>query len=259
MDFKTQVIDRSFDVPVVVDFWAEWCGPCRQLGPVIEELAGEANGKWELYKLNTEHDQETAMQYKIRGIPAVKMIYKGEVIAEFTGALPKYQIQQWLNEHLLDERNNSLDQILKNGSLDDLKSFVEANPDITNAKFELALRIAKDEPQAALELYDSLLGDPKFIDKATDAKALVELVLCDANNANEDVHPKVIESIATAKSALINDDYATTLEHLIQSIMYNKAYCDEMARRACIAIFHTLGEEHEISKKFRRRFNMALY
>ncbi|MEQ8810911.1 MAG: thioredoxin, partial [Imperialibacter sp.] len=96
MDFDKEVIAKSKDVPVVVDFWAPWCGPCQFLGPIIEELADEANGTWALVKVNSDENQHLSAEYGIKGIPAVKMFHKGEVVAEFTGALPKHEIQKWL-------------------------------------------------------------------------------------------------------------------------------------------------------------------
>ena len=87
-DFRAEVVDRSFEVPIVVDFCAPWCGPCRALGPVIEAMAGEANGLWELKKVNTDENQDIAQALNIQSIPAVKMIYQGKIIGEFVGALP---------------------------------------------------------------------------------------------------------------------------------------------------------------------------
>jgi thioredoxin len=100
MDFNKDVIEKSYEQPVVVDFWAPWCGPCRILGPTIEQLAEEQKDKWTLVKVNTEEEYDVAVQYRIQSIPNVKMFHEGEVIAEFAGALPRPQILAWLEEHL---------------------------------------------------------------------------------------------------------------------------------------------------------------
>ena len=173
MNFSADVLEKSFKTPIVVDFWAEWCGPCRVLGPVIEELANEANGKWQLVKLNTEQEPELSAEYKIKGIPAVKMIYKGDVVAEFTGALPKWQIQQWLAENLPDERINEWEFILNQGTITDLKKFVKANPDLPKAAYDLGLRLIKTEPETAKQLLTSLANQPKFANKAAASMAII--------------------------------------------------------------------------------------
>lgn len=96
--FKKDVIETSYQKPVLVDFWAPWCGPCHTLGPTLERLAKEARGKWRLVKINTDKHPEFARQYGVRGIPAVKLFVEGEVADEFVGALPEHAVRQWLQK-----------------------------------------------------------------------------------------------------------------------------------------------------------------
>lgn len=98
--FQEAVIEASHRKPVLVDFWAPWCGPCRVLGPTLKKLAKESNGAWRLVKINTDSFQELSRQYRIQSIPAVKLFYQGKVIAEFVGALPETSVRRWLDEHL---------------------------------------------------------------------------------------------------------------------------------------------------------------
>ena len=256
MDFKAEVLDVSENLPVVVDFWAEWCGPCRVLGPIIEELADEADGTWKLVKLNTEDDPELAQEYRIRGIPAVKMFYKGEVVAEFTGALPKGQIEKWLKEHLPDDRLDGLQEIMDSNDLDALQHFMAENPDLAEAKLAWAERVFETRPQEVEALLHELSGDPEYLDAANDLLALLELILWDGS---PDAHEKTLHAHKDAQSALKSHDYGQVVEHLIQAIMLQKSYRNELARRVCVALFHRLGEESEVTQKYRRRFNIALY
>jgi len=100
IDFKEKVIEKSKEIPVIVDFWAQWCQPCLILGPILEELEEESKSKFILAKINVDEAPETSKQYSIMSIPSVKMFKQGRPIAEFIGALPKEQVKEWLNKNL---------------------------------------------------------------------------------------------------------------------------------------------------------------
>jgi len=99
-NFKEKVIEKSKEVPVVVDFWASWCMPCLMLGPMIEKIAEDYKGKIILAKVNIDDNQALAREYKVMGIPAVKMFKQGKIIDEFTGALPEAEIKNWIEKNL---------------------------------------------------------------------------------------------------------------------------------------------------------------
>ncbi len=258
MNFQKDVIERSFTKPVVVDFWAEWCGPCKMLGPVIEQLAREQTDKWELVKVDTEAEQQLAMQYGIRSIPNVKLFSHGEVIAEFAGALPRTAILDWLNEHLPDDRKQALEDLVLaieegNQKLEALETFQKENPEFPEARLALARLKVFSEPESAAELVSDIrLGD-KHAEWADDIRILAVFA------GHQPDHSPAGLAINKAQRAFQQGDLEGGILRVIEATQADKNYSDELPRKVAIAMFRLLGPDHSLTKEYRWRFDMALY
>lgn len=259
MDFQKNVIERSHEIPVVVDFWAEWCGPCRVLGPVIENLAAKAGGRWELVKVNADHYPELSQQFQVRGIPSVKMFNKGKVIADFTGALPQHEIEKWLDEHIPDGRKVELDHLLQGletgqKNLQELQAFCNTYPDMKEARLEWAFRSFFSKPHESIEMVSNiLLGDPLYT-KADNVRQLARLFEQQTTGGSA-----IEKDLNEAAISIQKNDWGSAFEHIIHAVIIDKKFNNELPRKAGIALFSLLGEDHEISKKYRRKFDMALF
>ncbi len=265
-NFQEEVIEASGTVPVLVDFWAPWCGPCRTLGPTLERLAEESDGKWQLVKINTDENPDVSRRYGIRGIPAVKLFADGEVIDEFTGALPEYAVKQWLEKALPSENKKRLDRAemeIQAGNDDTaealLNDVLEEEPENPKARVLLAQLLAFREPARAAELVaGSAFAGPGFIQIEEAIKTIARLfVLADRPQDLPEGDGK--EMYRDAVSALVDQDFDTALERFIEVIQRDRYYDDDGARKACVAIFNVLGPEHEVTKRHRRIFDMSLY
>ncbi|MBT33312.1 MAG: thioredoxin [Thalassobius sp.] len=264
-DFQKDVIQESGNQPVVVDFWAPWCGPCQVLGPVIEKLALEAASKWKLVKINVDEHQDLAGSFNVRGIPAVKMFVNGEVIAEFSGALPEPQIKEWLNKYIPDELDLELKEIailIDQGDSSQaearLNIVLDKEPEHPLASLYMAKLMLFTNQEKALEYLTVAEKDAALINEALSLKNLLNiLVLSKEKEALPEapIKPVFVEGL----DALISQNFSEAVEKFIQVVMINKAYHNEIAREACVAIFQYLGTQHEVTKKYRRRFDMALY
>jgi len=260
-NFREDVVDASQNGPVVVDFWAPWCGPCRVLGPIIEKLALEQADKWTLAKVNSDQFQAEAMQYGVRGIPSVKMFYKGEVIDEFTGALPEPAIRQWLEKALPGETKDlmrEVESLLEEGRLVDtrarLERILELEPTNPAAAGHLASLIALEDPDRAAGLADlAMTGEPRFVQIAEAVRSLTGLT--------SEPHPDGDGAAiyADAVSALKAGDPDAAVQALIEVLKTDRYYGDDAARKLGVAIFTLLGPEHPVSVAHRRTFDMWLY
>lgn len=262
-NFQKDVIEKSFDKHVLVDFWAEWCAPCRMIGPVLEKLAEENKDSWELVKVDTDSNQDIAMKYGVRGIPNVKLFRNGEVINEFTGALPEPAIKEWLKKSIPSKFADQIKHAkiyLKNGDVDAAKAILEDvhKGDINNSEVRVLLAkvLLFENQKEALRLMQNVDGNTENIELAEAISTIAELLNRDSKSfPDSEVKEKYLSAIEDIK----RKDFNSALEKFIEIIRTNRIYDDDGARKTCIAIFKYLGEENEITLKHRRDFGSALY
>jgi putative thioredoxin len=243
-EFQAKVIERSKQVPVVVDFWAEWCGPCRTLGPAIEDAVRKRNGEIELAKVDTDRNPNIAMKYEIASIPAVKAFKDGEVVSEFIGAVPPARIEAFLNEIVPSEA----DRLEEAGDEDSLRKALELDPRNAVAAVGLGrILLGRGETEDALELLKPFPHD--FVADGLAARAELS---ASANGAGPD-------ELQKAFAAWDEGNPEEALEQLQAALSSeeDKARKDQL-RRVMVAIFTELGADHPLAREHRRRLAAAL-
>ena len=236
--FERDVIERSHEVPVVVDFWAEWCGPCRALGPVIEQAVADRDGSVELAKVDTDANQALAASFGIQGIPAVKAFKDGRVVAEFTGAQPKPAVERFLDSLLPSEA----DALVAAGDEDSLRRALEHEPGRADAALPLARLLAdRGEDDEALELLGNVAGS-----FAADGLAARIRARGDAR-------------LEAAFAALDEGDTERGLDELIAGIREtDDGDRRDALRRIVVGVLDDLGVEHQLARETRRKLAAAL-
>lgn len=264
-DFEKEVIQRSHQIPVLVDFWAEWCGPCKVLGPVLEALAEKESDCWVLAKLDTDRNQDIAARYGIRGIPAVKLFVDGNVVSEFTGALPEQAVKQWLDRALPNPLRKEVEraqQLIAEGKPLEAQTILgkvlQQDSTYEDARVALAGTYIKASPRRALELVNGIEEHSKNFPMVEAIRTFASLT---AKLADPSFLPEspVRDLYLSAIGALTDYDYARALGGFIEVIRTDRFYDEDGARKACITIFKLLGEDNEITQQYRRGFSSALY
>ncbi len=268
-DFQQHVLEESKHRPVVVDFWAPWCGPCKSLKPILEKLAAEYGGKFLLAKINSDDNQELAARYGVRGIPSVKAFIDGEPVDEFSGALPEGEVRAFLNR-------------LVPGPADELRAQAAE------------LRGAGDLSAALQTLADASRVDPNHVGVRLDAAE----IMLDLNEADEarrligsvpdDVDPRVPalkarlqfmgaagedEAALRARVAANENDlgarltlanllvaagqYEPGMDQLLEIVRRDRSFEDDVGRKTLLSVFNLLGGDERVSR-YRRLLASAL-
>ncbi len=272
-NFEAAVLERSSEVPVLVDFWAEWCGPCKALGPVLEKLADEYAGGFVLAKLNVDENPNLAGMFGIQGIPAVKLFRDGELASEFTGALPEPMLREFLTKFLptaADQEAQAAMALEAEGKTPEAKSAYGAIL-AADASHGLALlgmaRIAMTggDNAAAREYLDriSLVADER-----KEAERMIARLDLQAGGAqNEAVlrekiaaDPNNIEArFDLAQSLASVEKYDEALSEFLQVVKADRKFKDDGARKAMIQIFEVLGSDDPLTDKYRSELAAVLF
>jgi putative thioredoxin len=237
-DFEQRVLERSKEVPVVVDFWADWCGPCKQLTPVLERAAESRAGKVELAKVDVEKNKQLQAAFRIQGIPAVKAFKDGQVAAEFTGALPPAEVERFFDALVPSEA----DELAQSGDEDGLRRALELDPNHPTARRELGkLLLQRGDTADATKLLEDVRGD--FVADGLLARATL----------GDD------PALAPAFDAWDEGDHGAALEQL-QDAFQRESDPDrrDLIRRVMVALFTELGPEDPLARDHRRRLSAAL-
>ena len=234
-DFEQRVLQRSAELPVLVDFWADWCQPCHMLAPVIEQAVAAHEGKIELAKLDTERSPATAARYGVRGLPNVKAFRNGAVVSEFTGAQPPQVVARFVEALVPSEA----DELAESGDEEQLRRALELDPRHAVARRALGrLLLRRGEVDEALEVLEGGAGD--FVAEGLSAR----------------VRLSGDPELDAAFAAWDEGDPAAALEALQDALADPERR--DLVRRVMVAIFTELGSDHPLAREHRRRLSAAL-
>ncbi|QIO89012.1 thioredoxin [Stenotrophomonas rhizophila] len=273
--FEAQVLQKSLQTPVLVDFWATWCGPCKTLGPMLEKLAGEYNGAFELAKVDVDQEQQIAAAFQIRSVPTVFLVKGGQIVDGFPGAVPEGQLREFLAQHgvlpaapadaaAAEDEPAPLDP---QAQVDVLRAAIAAEPDKEELKLDLALALLQTGATAeASALIDALPANLSTDDRAVRARARLDFAsaLQDAPPADvldariaadgDDLQARHLRGV---QQLLAGDDEAA-LAQFLEMLRRDRTYDDGRPRKLLIDAFKVIQDD-DLVGRYRRRMASLLF
>lgn len=272
--FQADVIDASADALVLVDFWAEWCGPCKSLGPILEKLEADYGGRIKLVKIDTEAEQQIAQHFQIQSLPTVYFFLNGQPVDQFQGALPEGQIREFIDRHLPDPAAAEFElaaKALNEGdqatALEHAKRTISLDPKHDTARLLIAqLQLAAGDPGAAQSQMDALseaaLANPQVAE-------LVEQIAQAFEATRVPPPTELLQKVEQAPSdpqarADLAEHYIThkmweeALEQLLEIVKIDREFQDDFGRQKMIEVFKLAVEQPTVVSAWRRKLGSTL-
>ncbi|WP_313273195.1 thioredoxin [Stenotrophomonas sp.] len=273
--FEAEVLQKSLQTPVLVDFWATWCGPCKSLGPILEKLAGEYNGAFELAKVDVDKEQQIAAAFQIRSVPTVFLIKDGQIVDGFPGAMPEGQLREFLTQHGVTalEAPATEDTPAEALPLDPqaevaaLREAITAEPDKAELKLDLALALIKTGATAeAGPLLDALPANLATDDRAIRARARLDFGNALQGAPAADTLASRIQADGNDLEAryqygihqLLGGNDEAALEQFIEMLRIDRSFRDNLPKKALIDAFRVI-EDEDLVGRYRRRMSSLLF
>ncbi|MBN3755460.1 thioredoxin [Paraburkholderia sp. Tr-20389] len=274
--FEKDVISASMLAPVLVDFWAPWCGPCKTLGPMLEKLEAEYEGKWRLVKVNVDENQELAAHFQVRSIPHVVAFADGRPVDQFIGVLPEGQLRQFLDRLVPDgaeaaraEASIAIAEGRREDAYNALKAALAYDPGFDEARLDLMELLLEDNRIDEVQNENDLLS-PKTT-QGIDARYNAIKTRLDAVDAAADLpptgaletrvaeNPDDLEARFDLASALIaRRKYDPALEHLLAIVQQDRTFREDIGRKTMLSVFDLAAHQPELVAKWRRKLSASL-
>lgn len=269
-NFQQIILEGSMQQPVLVDFWADWCAPCKAIMPILHKLAAEFNGQFILAKINIEEQPELAQQFQVRSVPTVMLVSQGQLLDQFNSALPESEIRSFLQRHLtnpVDALKEQIKQLVATGDLDNAQALLQQAmaqlPEDISLQIDLIrVLLQKNLSADAKALLDNLPEADKarpevkglqaglnFAAKAPSSEQLAAL------GEREDSEANYLKAMA----ALVQADYAQALTRLLNLIRDDKSFQEGVAHTTLLEVFALLGEGNPLVVQARRKLYTLMY
>ncbi len=273
-DFEQQVIERSHEVPVIVDFWAPWCGPCQMLKPILEKLAEEYGGRFLLAKVNSDENPRLASRFGVRGIPSVKAVVEGRIVDEFSGALPESEVRVFI-ERLLPSAAEKLrrqaGEQRGDGDAERARELLEEalamEPENDRIRLDLArVYLDLDRPEAAREQIEALSPAARVDEEAKELESRLQLAEQSRDLPEEaELRRRIISDpndlearLQLANRYAAEHRYAEAMEQLLEIIRRDRGFKEDIGRKQMLALFNVV-DNPDLVREYRRRLANVLH